>query len=369
MYRPADAELNLMRVRSLVLGMVLLGLSGAASAQSIIWEKQHVLSGPMTMGQPLTYRDPQGNTYLAGLASGRIVVEKFSPSGVSLWRNVDQSQLSQATVNSFAVNQSGQVFVTGLYSPLPPGAIYIEELTSAGAFKWRVQADPSGWPHPRVLIASNGDPLLSFVNNGLSTMCFSATDGSLRWSTKLNGSDLTPSRMYAKNGFAYAILAPKSIVRIDETNGNILWTHLHVNETYGGQWVPDLTTVDMDIMANGNVLVAGDSAIEILSAADGAILQRAHPAINMSFPIQYPVYPVIEAGADGSVICSGYDWTNHWKIAGLDANLNATWIVVSPNTMNNDMLAHPDGAGGAFIAQDGFPEEFEIRMGLYCGGA
>src|SRR5436305_5139803 len=95
---------------------------GIASAQTLYWEKQTTLRGPMTESDPICFRDSQSNTYLGGLAEAQLYVEKVSPSGTVVWRYLEQdTNFYDATAVCITANFSGDCFAGGQYHPCGPG--------------------------------------------------------------------------------------------------------------------------------------------------------------------------------------------------------------------------------------------------------
>lgn len=349
----------------LTLFVLLLTAVPYAFGQTIYWERQTLLQGPLTAESPFGTQDAQGNTYIAGLAEAQLYVEKVNANGTLAWRYLEQSTTYWDTSPSaIAVNANGDLFVGGGYrigGASGAGTAFLLAFGPTGSLKWRAQL-PNNVYARQITISGSGDPIVSsYAGSPMYLSRLSDADGHVVWTQQFNSGSYPA--IASKGGFTYALLAPNTFVRVDESTGNTIWSQTPQPSAGFSQ----LTPVNLDVLPSGDMVYAGQNLsampngyVEKLSQSDGSSLGRV--AIPASIYSSNGNQAVIAAD-DGSVVWNGFanvQGGTRGMAGKLSSTLQSLWTI-EPGA--HSFLAAPLSNGTAnVIYQPNPPNTTPLRF-------
>ncbi len=251
---------------------------------STVFETPSPTGVPYSMFTPTMTVDDNGRIYVAGTKTindgignitTQIIVQKFSPSGNSLW--ISQIELLDSlysnaqyynTANKIIVDGSNNVYVMGaMYDGSGTGDYfpYIAKFDNTGVKLWQQNYGTTGREDSGTMeFVSNGE-LVTFTGGfgNYYIRRISRADGAIVWENLLNSGsgnraaclevDADENYYCLGEGMMTTNISRDLILMKFDPTGNLLWT-----TTKAGAKVGNDFGRDMDVTANGRIYVAAD---------------------------------------------------------------------------------------------------------------
>ncbi len=166
----------------------------------LLWERRYSLTAQSDMAKDLAV-DDAGNVFVTGHSRGigtgqDYLTIKYDAAGTALWeRRYNSSGVEQDTARHVVVDDSGNVYITGT-SPNPGelADIVTVKYDAAGSFKWvqRYNGTGDGFDAPNdATVSADGNlcvtgSVWSNTRDDFITLMY-ASDGSLLWDESYNG--------------------------------------------------------------------------------------------------------------------------------------------------------------------------------------